>query len=287
MPLNCFGKSKLDSFSKSQLDARGWMRNLPFTCVSTRKNCQLLGYVEMASTPVPGFEFPAHYFIGPPIARRPSFNTSVGSSPPKTYKRWDCVGGNAQWFVPNGPAVSTGYGEIDEAGTQLSTPQVTASGVTFDGYYWVEGDTGADTAFTAAFTDNLIIADFTHASIEFVDGDRYFHGAWSLSNEYTEAMAIANPRSTVIGSLSEAKYEARTSGYTFYTVDVTFTIHCKHLTVGQDYRVEVQFIDQDNTKTITDYDFTADADTHDVVEDIPTQTRGHSLRIKRARVFRR
>lgn len=117
-----------------------------------------------------------------------------------------------------------------------------------------------------------------------------------LSDPYTDADATASQQ-TISSSLSiaENKPDYQTAlGQQFLTLvysrttEVAFTIECKKLVAGQNYKVTYQLVDDDGaghkTTTLGIEIFTATGASHDVTGTVPVPAVGHTTQIKNAKI---
>lgn len=169
-------------------------------------------------------------------------------------------------------------------------------------------------------TSNFVVIDGTHAACNDVNSDINFFGIISLfeplplgnvplidasnqgiiwflgailwdhvysatlSNEYTDAEALANAR-VVVGNGTTAQNLPRTTGFVSTFTGVAFSLTCNTLVVGQDYLVSVDLWDSVAVVPVTrQYGFTANAVTHAINDTIPTPASGHSITVRNPRI---
>lgn len=97
----------------------------------------------------------------------------------------------------------------------------------------------------------------------------------TLSNEYTDAEALANATVTH-GNGLVAQNKPRTTGYASFWTTVDYTIHCSNLLAGEDYVAIVYLRGDDGSITTVPFAFTATGETHEITAPVPTPEAGHS-----------
>lgn len=165
------------------------------------------------------------------------------------------------------------------------TIQSSTQGVCID-----SGGTAQDFTLIALFTP---VPDGTLLNISGADeGTVWFKSAviWdhnysaTLSNEYTDAEALANAR-VVAGNGVVAQNLPRTTGFTSTFTSVVYTLSLSNLIIGSDYVVSVDFWDASSGATITNQvGFTASAATKTIVGLVPTPLPQHTTVVRNPRI---
>lgn len=163
---------------------------------------------------------------------------------------------------------------------------------------------GAPSGITNAWSQSiLIILDPTDPKYALIKANAdalggIFHGSAyvtseinvtvTLSNEYTDAEALANAfKTTSNGAVAVNRPRSGAAGdYTSTFVTVDYTLNLSNLIVGQQYSVEVDLWDLTaNTHNPTTYLFTATAATHSILDSIPKPLIGHQVMVRNPQVF--
>jgi hypothetical protein len=104
----------------------------------------------------------------------------------------------------------------------------------------------------------------------------------TLSDEYTDAIALANASVTVSNSVVAYSYP-RTTGYTSRWQTVAFQIRLSNLVVGEAYTVLIDFVTDLGATTTTTYNFTATGPTHTISDNAPVPPSGRAVEVTNPR----
>ncbi len=123
---------------------------------------------------------------------------------------------------------------------------------------------------------------FEGAYVNFADASNY---SAVLSEEYTDADALANAQ-VITGTGNTASTQPRTTGFVSVFTTVVFTMLCSNLVPGKDYLVTVDLWDQSKSPvsshhTTKQYGFTADSDTHSILDTVPTPAANHTITVSK------
>lgn len=110
----------------------------------------------------------------------------------------------------------------------------------------------------------------------------------TLSNEYTDAEALANAK-VIVGTGTVAQNSPRTFGFVSTFTSVVFTLAMTNLINGTNYAVSVDFLDTVNgvsiVKTTKTYPITGDATgAASIVDIIPTPAAGHYIFLRNPQI---
>lgn len=148
----------------------------------------------------------------------------------------------------------------------------------------VDGGSGFVVALNPSQVNNFPLADVNGEIAPWVIATWNRNYGATLSDEYTDSIALAHASITT-GNSVVALSSPRTTGFVSTWVTVAWTLTASNLVFGELYVVLVDYVTDLGVTTTFSQTFVASSTTHVTTGSVPTPANGHSTTVRNARII--